>query len=187
MANFLAMTTLIAIGGGGAFFGVCLGGEVVEAASVARDDATECVVYGCKRVVGLPVYSPAANNCGQYVSEGALKGDDGACDCDGTVCFVDDSDCTGSIDYTITPADADTQVCHWTNYPATPATYGGQGYGAATTVTCSVITCGDIDEQRAYLSSRPDTGPQNCNDNMFTSCTMTFKLECTACSDYVCP
>lgn len=76
MANFLAMTTLIAIGGGGAFFGVCLGGEVVEAASVARDDATECVVYGCKRVVGLPVYSPAANNCGQYVSEGALKGDD---------------------------------------------------------------------------------------------------------------
>ena len=157
------------------------------------DDQPLCNAEGCVLTPKPPVYSPPGNNCGQYVSEGATSGSDGVCVCDfddeagGWSCFEKDF-CAGSKSYTVTPpAGGRHQVCEWLNYPATPATYGTNGYGAAYTATLTVLGCGSQDFARLYISARPDSGPTNCNDNMVTTCTMTFELICPLCSSYSCP
>lgn len=163
-------------------------------ASVLGDDEQPaCSSYGCKLAADPPVYSPAINNCGQYVTEGNITGSDGSCVCDwgellGWQCIEEDASCAGSKTYTISPpAGGQHQVCEWLNYPATPPVYGGGGYGNPHNAVLTVIGCGGIDTTRAYISIKPLSGPADCNPNMFATCTMTFTLKCPACKDYTCP
>jgi hypothetical protein len=150
-----------------------------------------CERDGCKKKEHTPQYSPPINNCGQYVTEAAATGQDGTCECkddadtpeEVEVCKVKDASCAWSRTYTITPpAGGNHKVCQWTNYPNTPEQYNDFGWGNAAPITVSVAGCGDVDEERAYIMVKPTQGSTACQPNMFTICTMTFKLECTACN-----
>lgn len=149
--------------------------------------ASDCVINGCRLDLAPPTYSPAVNNCGQFVVEGALVGTDGSCQCPwesgepGEECTELSPDCAASISYTITPADKTFRICEWANYPTTPATWNSSPYGQAATVTLRVAGCGDKDEARAFIAGRPSSGPEECHPNMFTTCIMTFKLACNSC------